>query len=164
MQKGHNLRYRQFHPKGLCLLPSMYRVTVTPTQVQHQQLSLKQCFNGCHKATSDQEVIRTKQSKNLSLGTISGTIKIKSTSLIPRGYNPSRSIPRTGPLGKIRTRKPSINQSSYFNPGSETIIHLGHMQTTKPGLPCLKGGQCYPTNNLQSSRYCGLFCYHLSTG
>ena len=53
LQEGHNLCCRQFHPKGLCLLPSMYCVAVTPTLVQHQQWSLEQSFNGCCKAKSD---------------------------------------------------------------------------------------------------------------
>ena len=93
------------------------------------------------KAKSDQEAIRTKQSKSLLLGTILGTVKFRSTNLIPKGYNPSRLIPRTGPLGKIRTRKSSIIRVvTLSNPCEETIIDLGHIQPIKPGLYCLKRG------------------------
>ena len=123
MQEGHNLCCRRFHPKGLCLLPSMYYVTVTPTLVQHQQWNLEQCVNGCHKAKSDQEAnsklskVKTcpwEQSWELSnLGQTRRIIASRNEigNLIPRGYNPSSSIPRTRPLSKIRTRKSSINQS-----------------------------------------------------
>ena len=42
--EGHNLHCRQSHPMGLCLLPSMYCVTVMSTQVQHRQGSLESYF------------------------------------------------------------------------------------------------------------------------
>ena len=65
---------------------------------------------------NDQEVIRTKQSNLLCHWEQSWELSnLGQPILFPEAINnnPPRSIPRNGPLGKIRTKKCSINQCGY---------------------------------------------------